>query len=100
MNTPSETVGGITERLNPPPFWDDSPAGYVEPVIGPRFARTRWLTRPTIFRLLPHPVQRAELVAVGIAQVRNVQLHAAAFADTRRVLAGGAALGETGGMKG
>src|SRR4051812_20611224 len=46
-----------------------------------------------------HPVQRAELVAVGIAQIGDVQLDAAAFADARRVLAGGGAMGEAGGME-
>jgi hypothetical protein len=39
----STSEGG---RRNPPLIRESS-AGYAEPVIGPRFARTRWLTRPT-----------------------------------------------------
>src|SRR5215470_16693792 len=46
-----------------------------------------------------HAMQRAELVAVGIAQIGDVQLYAAAFADAGRILAGLAAMREAGGMK-
>src|SRR5215470_3647191 len=45
-----------------------------------------------------HPVQGAELVAVGIAQIGDVEFDAAAFANARWILAGLAAMGEAGGM--
>src|SRR5689334_22842834 len=50
-------------------------------------------------QLRRHAMQRAELVAIGIAQIGDVQLDAAAFADARRILAGLAAMSEAGGMK-
>src|SRR4029453_2287070 len=50
--------------------------------------------------LCRHAMQRAELVAVRIAQIGDIELYAAAFADARRILAGGGAVGETGGGEG
>ena len=47
-----------------------------------------------------HPVHGAKLVAVGIAQIGDVELHPVALTDTRRVLAGRAAMGEAGGVEG
>jgi NADH:ubiquinone oxidoreductase subunit len=38
-------VGWVRRSRNPP---SGGAADYAEPVIGPRFARTRWLIRPTI----------------------------------------------------
>src|SRR4051812_11776980 len=61
---------------------------------GERMMRDR--ARP---RLRRHPVQGAELVAVGVAQIGDVEFHAAALADAGRILAGLAAMGEAGGVE-
>jgi len=45
-------------------------------------------------------VQRAELVAGGIAQIGKVELAEAAFADAGGILARGAAIGDAGGVPG
>src|SRR5882757_6023770 len=46
-----------------------------------------------------HAVQGAELVAVGIAQIGDIKLDPAAFADARRLFAGLAAMGDAGRVK-
>src|ERR1700733_15058843 len=45
--------------------------------------------------MLRYPVQGAELVAVGIAQIGDIEFHPAAFAYPRRLLAGFSAMGDT-----
>ena len=44
-------------------------------------------------------MQGAKLVAVGIAQIGDIEFDPAAFAHARRFLAGLAATGDTGGVK-
>src|SRR4051794_394373 len=44
-------------------------------------------------------MQGTELVAVGIAQIGDIEFHAAAFAYPRRVFAGLAAMRDAGGVK-
>ena|ERR1700744_4542287 len=41
-----------------------------------------------------HPVHGADLVAVGVAQISDIEFHAGAFANARRVFAGLTAVGE------
>jgi len=43
--------GGLAPARNPPCLCGEM-ADYAEPVIGPRFARTRWLIRLTRYALL------------------------------------------------
>src|SRR5665213_4382559 len=45
-------------------------------------------------------MQRANLVAVGIAQIGDIELDPGAFANARRILAGLAAIGEAGRLPG
>ena len=47
-----------------------------------------------------HPLQGADLVAVGVAQIGEVELAGFAFAHARRVFAGFAAVGDAGGVPG
>src|ERR1035437_7302145 len=71
-------------------------------------APTRWLMRATFVADhtrardrragSTHPVQGAELVAVGIAQIGEIEFARSALAHTRRVLAGLAAIGDAGRM--
>ena len=49
---------------------------------------------------LSGPVQRAERVAVGVAQIGQVELARRAFTKTRRVFTGSAAVGNAGRVKG
>src|ERR1700676_2133235 len=44
-------------------------------------------------------MQGAELVAVGVAQIGDVEFDPTAFADARRFFAGFAAMGEAGGVE-
>ena len=56
--------------------------------------------RPRRHALLDWTVQRAELVAVGVAQIRQIELAGSAFTPSRWVFAGGAAIGNARRMKG
>src|SRR6185437_1754177 len=47
-----------------------------------------------------HPVQGADFVAVGIAQIGDVELHPSALADARRIFAGLAAMREASRVEG
>src|SRR5215831_18840420 len=56
------------------------------PGTSPGMTVDEWLRRD--------PVHRADLVAVGIAQIGEVELAGRAFANAGRVFAGGGAVGE------
>jgi len=85
VNSARKGEGG---RRNPPISW--IMADYAEPVIGRRFAPTRWLIRPACFSARRTGVFRAtpeELKSLddadrsGIARARDVE---AAFLSFRR----------------